>query len=94
MLTFPPTPTSTGTLPVPSVTLLEFNASPDFHQSGAELRPRLLEMFRGVVEIVIKPFFGIDDEEQEGEKEAAMEVGDERRTWVCVGAGRVRGPTA
>ncbi|ORX37578.1 tubulin-tyrosine ligase family-domain-containing protein [Kockovaella imperatae] len=61
LLSFPPSWKTTqpdDRLPTPSITLLEFNASPDFHQSGMNLRPRLLELFKGVVEIAIKPFFG------------------------------------
>lgn len=69
------------------MTLLEYNASPDFHQSGSRLRNNLAEMFRGVVEISIKPFFGKSTDEEE------MQVGQERFGWRLVGKGKVRGPT-
>lgn len=74
------------------VTLLEFNASPDFMQSGDALRPELLDMFKGVVKLSIAPFFGIDldlDEEQQD-----MEVGEERWDWRLVGKGEIRGSWA
>lgn len=58
---------SSGSLPLPKVTLLEYNASPDFHQSGERLKKELLGMFKGVVRISIAPFFHINlDEEDEG----------------------------
>lgn len=74
------------------MTLLEFNASPDFLQSGEALRPRLLDMFKGVVHIAVAPFFGIEIDEDEPEPE--MEVGDERWGWRMVGKGEVRGSWA
>lgn len=46
----------------PRVTLLEFNASPDFAQSGDRLQEELGEMFREVVDVVVKPFFEIEVE--------------------------------
>lgn len=75
---------ASGDLASPDVTLLEFNASPDFMQSGEALRPKLLDMFKGVVRLSIAPFFGITDEEE-------MEVGEERADWRLVGKGEVRG---
>ncbi|KAL1408615.1 putative tubulin--tyrosine ligase pby1 [Vanrija albida] len=84
--------TSLPALAVPDVTLLEFNASPDFHQSGEVLRPRLLEMFKGVVRLSIAPFFGIDAEQGKDKvKEGPMELGEERWDWRLVGQGEVRG---
>lgn len=111
LLSFPSTPTSEDEgLPLPSVTLLEFNASPDFVQSGDRLRPRLAEMFKGVVHIAIAPFFGLstrsaegDEEEVAGENDegiigegGAVEIGmsSEVMGWVKIGEGQVRGPTA
>ena len=93
LLSIPPNfPTSqNGTLPVPKVTLLEYNASPDFHQSGMNLRPQLLEIFKGVVEISIKPFFNMDGDSQEGNRLADDAAGgnvDARDThgWRLVGS--------
>lgn len=89
------------------MTLLEYNASPDFHQSGERLKGELREMFEGVVRISVEPFFGLQDEDQDDdEKEAkgevagtvegdgevkGMEVGDEKWGWRMVGQGEVRG---
>lgn len=76
------------------MTLLEFNASPDFHQSGTRLQAEIKTMFDGIVKGVVAPFFGIqtndDDEEREG-KEAEWNVGGERFGWSCFGKGEVRG---
>jgi hypothetical protein len=47
--------------------LLEYNASPDFHQSGDRLKSELLEMFKGVVRISVAPFFDIELEEDDKE---------------------------
>ncbi|TXT10849.1 hypothetical protein VHUM_02354 [Vanrija humicola] len=100
ILSHPPSTPSPGSafnaslpaLAVPDVTLLEFNASPDFHQSGEVLRPRLLEMFKGVVRLSIAPFFGIEAEQgKEKVKEGPMELGEERWDWRLVGQGEVRG---
>ncbi|WVQ95917.1 hypothetical protein IAU59_003016 [Kwoniella sp. CBS 9459] len=97
---------SSTDLPIPTVALLEFNASPDFHQSGDRLRPDLLEMFKGVIRISVVPFFGLttsgnedqdQDEETKGEKKTSRkedenwELGDERWGWRLVGQGEVRG---
>ncbi|WVR07943.1 hypothetical protein IAU60_004986 [Kwoniella sp. DSM 27419] len=85
-------------LPVPTVTLLEFNASPDFHQSGDRLRSELLEMFKGVVKISVAPFFGIRDEGASDTEEVATaaaraewSTGEEKWGWRLVGKGEVRG---
>ena len=80
------------------MTLLEYNASPDFHQSGDRFRPELLEMFKGVIEISIAPFFGIvtgqsplgsPQETTTDEKD----IGVERMGWRLIGKGEVRGPS-
>lgn len=76
-----------GDLSEPDVTLLEFNASPDFMQSGDALRPKLLNMFKGVVRLSIAPFFGVDIDDEEKE----MEIGEERDDWRLVAKGEVRG---
>ena len=90
LLNFPSDPLS-DKLAIPRVTLLEYNASPDFHQSGDRLRLHLAEMFQGIVKISIAPFFGlhVDDGEQ-----TAWELNEERWGWKLVGKGEVRGPTA
>ncbi|CAK9785935.1 hypothetical protein CC85DRAFT_309024 [Cutaneotrichosporon oleaginosum] len=69
--------------PVPDVTLLEFNASPDVVNSGDALRPNLVEMFEGIVRIGVVPFFG--------RGENAMALGEDRWGWRKVGKGEVRG---
>lgn len=74
---------------MPDVTLLEFNASPDFVQTGDVLRPKLLDMFKGVVRISIAPFFGIDTVGDDEQKE--MTLGEDRWGWRLVGKGEVRG---
>lgn len=92
VVSFPDPSSSEGSLPTPRVSLLEFNASPDFVQSGDALRPRLLEMFKGVVHIAVAPFFGlqtIDTEEVDKQPEDWQE-GEEAFGWVCVGKGQVR----
>jgi tubulin---tyrosine ligase len=40
--------------------LLEVNAFPDFRQTGDELKGLVRGLFEGVVDEVVKPFFGID----------------------------------
>ncbi|KAI9638762.1 tubulin-tyrosine ligase family-domain-containing protein [Dioszegia hungarica] len=96
LLSFPPTLSSDpadNQLPIPTVTLLEFNASPDFVQSGDRLKPLLADMFKGVVHLAIAPFFGIhtrtpaDDEERE-----TRNAGDVMG-WRKIGEGQVRGPS-
>jgi tubulin--tyrosine ligase len=92
-------PKSTGPpselLPEPTVTLLEYNASPDFHQSGDRLRKELGDMFRGVIRIAIVPFFGLElneDEENGGDaRDGEWDIGDERWGWTLCGRGEVRG---
>nr|ODO04245.1 cytoplasmic protein [Cryptococcus depauperatus CBS 7855] len=90
ILSFPPSVVEPDRLPIPVVTLLEFNASPDFYQSGDRLRPQLLEMFKGVVNISIVPFFGLSTRHDEVD-DTAMKVGDEKWGWRMVGKGEVRG---
>ncbi|WVW87061.1 hypothetical protein I302_109118 [Kwoniella bestiolae CBS 10118] len=93
ILSFPPASSTPDDVPVPKVTLLEFNASPDFHQSGLRLKRDLLEMFKGVIRISIAPFFGLetndDDEKRDGR--GCWEVGEERWGWRLVGKGEIRG---
>lgn len=86
LLSFPSTSTASTEVPIPKVTLLEYNASPDFHQSGERLRPQLLDMFKGIVKIAIKPFFGLSLYDKEEAKKAD--------SWVLVGQGEVRAPGA
>lgn len=86
----------------PQVHLLEFNASPDFHQSGTRLQAEIRKMFDGVVKGVVAPFFDVpttadveDDERQNGEerereKETDWEEGVEKWGWRCALKGEVR----
>lgn len=78
----------------PQVHLLEFNASPDFHQSGARLQTSIRDMFDGVVTGVVAPFFEVEtsDEQEKGAgREAwAWEQGMERDGWKCFVKGEVR----
>jgi tubulin--tyrosine ligase len=75
------------------VTILEYNASPDFHQSGERLRPKLAEMFQGIIRISIAPFFELSiDDDNEVENGREWEVGTEKWGWRLVGQGQVRGP--
>ena len=46
-------------------------------------------MFRGVVELSVKPFFGLNRDKEE----KTMEVGEEQFGWRMVGKGEVRGPS-
>jgi hypothetical protein len=45
--------------------LLEVNAFPDFRQTGDELSGMIEGLFEGVVDVGVKEFFGVDDEEKE-----------------------------
>lgn len=42
--------------------LLEVNAFPDFAQTGGDLKKLIQELFDGVVEVAIKPHFGLDEQ--------------------------------
>lgn len=88
LLSFPPG--AGATLAAPVVTLLEFNASPDFHQSGDRLRPELARMFQGVVRISVAPFFRVPVTDAEAEAQE-WEPGQERWAWTLVGRGATRG---
>lgn len=90
VLTHPPPGSPPDTLP--RVALLEFNASPDFVQSGDALRPRLFEMFKGVVHIAVAPLFGLQtiDTEEEDKKPEDWDMGEEHFGWRLVGKGQVR----
>lgn len=55
-----------------------------------------MEMFKGVVEISIKPFFNLSEgqeEGREGEGNKAQEIGEGTWGWRLVGKGEIRGPT-
>lgn len=95
MLSMPEKPTpSSGELPPPLVSLLEFNAGADFTQSGDNLKGDLLSMFKGVVEVCIAPFFDIrlkDEEEEDSKDEESWEVGQERFGFVKIGEEKTRG---
>ncbi|WWC73807.1 uncharacterized protein I206_107779 [Kwoniella pini CBS 10737] len=104
ILSFPPSSSSSfepnsnclknELLIIPKITLLEFNASPDFHQSGLRLKKDLLEMFKGVIKISIIPFFDLTIEDVEKdliEDKNWKEVGDEKWGWTLIGKGEIRG---
>lgn len=95
-------------LQIPIVTLLEFNASPDFVQSGERLKPLLSDMFKGIVNISIAPFFKLEirsasnDSIDKDGKAKENEIGKgnhmvddtiEKSSWILIGKGQVRGPT-
>lgn len=88
-MTVPPTTSSTEPLS-PQVHILEFNASPDFHQSGERLQSKIREMFDGVVQGFVKPFFKIKQEGDEDEWDGEWAKGDERGGWKCFRKGEVR----
>jgi tubulin--tyrosine ligase len=46
--------------------LLEVNAFPDFRQTGGELSGMIEELFEGVVDEAIRPFFGKGEEKSGG----------------------------
>ena len=54
--------------------LLEVNAFPDFAQTGGELQGVIRELFEEVVEVAVKPFFGLEqgEAEKEGGEEGKM----------------------
>ncbi len=82
---------TSDSLESPTITLLEFNASPDFGQSGDRLQPRLAEMFKGVVRLAIVPFFGCEAIEDEVETGENMVIGDVRHGWRLIGEAATRG---
>ncbi|KAJ9094402.1 hypothetical protein QFC21_005941 [Naganishia friedmannii] len=79
----------------PIITLLEFNASPDFTQSGNRLREELAEAFKGVIKLVIAPFFDVKrfaDEGEEGhETFSSLQIGEEKYGWKKIGEQETRG---
>jgi tubulin--tyrosine ligase len=54
------------------VYLLEVNAFPDFAQTGDELNSIVQGLFEEVVDVAIKPFFGLSTEEEQSEKRERM----------------------
>lgn len=80
----------------PIISLLEFNASPDFTQSGNRLRKELGDAFQGVIKLVVAPFFGIKrfaDESEDGHanNSATLQVGEEKFGWRKIGEQETRG---
>jgi hypothetical protein len=71
--------------------LLEYNASPDFHQSGERLKKELLGMFKGVVQISVAPFFHINLEEDEGENDDGGQASGAPPSGARPGAGITAG---
>ncbi len=94
LLSMPEGPIS-GELAQPTISLLEFNASPDFGQSGDRLRPHLADMFKGVVRIAISPFFGcetiIDEDDSADREQPSQAVGQVRHGWRMIGEAATRG---
>jgi tubulin--tyrosine ligase len=87
-------PSSGAPVARPQVHLLEFNASPDFHQSGTRLQTEIRSMFDGVVTGIVAPFFGVEtvDEQDKGagRENWSWEQGTERAGWKCFVKGEVR----
>jgi tubulin---tyrosine ligase len=52
--------------------LLEVNAFPDFRQTGEELKGIVSELFEGVVDVAIKPFFGLEGKSQDAAEHENM----------------------
>ena len=52
--------------------LLEVNAFPDFAQSGGELQDLVRGLFEEVVEVAVKPFFGMSSEDAERQGDIEM----------------------
>jgi tubulin---tyrosine ligase len=46
--------------------LLEVNAFPDFAQTGDELKGVVAGLFSNVVQVAVKPFFGLDLRGEQG----------------------------
>ena len=44
-------------MPIPKITLLEYNTSPDLYQSGNDLRPQLIDIFKESCEDHLKSSF-------------------------------------
>lgn len=95
LLSYSEASVSVEELPVPRVTLLEYNASPDFHQTGERLRPLLLDLFKGVIRISVAPFFSLklDGDDDAETRTDTWVKGEQRWGWTLVGQGAVRGPT-
>ena len=93
LLSFPSRAGPAGTdLPAPIVTLLEFNASPDFFQSGERLKTELGDMFKDVVRLVIAPFFDLDLITDEDEDDVPPVKSDTSgSSWVLIGGEQTRG---
>jgi tubulin--tyrosine ligase len=74
------------------VTLLEFNASPDYFQSGDRLKSELAEMFKGVVQLVIAPFFGLTTIQEETDAEESSSTSASLSSvWTLIGEEKTRG---
>ena len=52
--------------------LLEVNAFPDFGQTGEALKALVAGLFEEVVDVAVKPFFGIEGKEENGKAEKRM----------------------
>lgn len=93
LLSFPAQAEPIGpALPKPIVTLLEFNASPDYFQSGNRLRSELAEMFRGVVQMVVAPFFGLTTiQDQDTAEDDTPSDTNTTGAWKLIGEEKTRG---
>jgi tubulin--tyrosine ligase len=93
LLSFPAQGEPTGSkLPKPIVTLLEFNASPDYFQSGDRLRSELAEMFKGVVQMVVAPFFNLTTiQDQELAEDDSSSHTNTSGAWKLIGEEKTRG---
>lgn len=60
-----------------TVWLMEVNAFPDFAQTGGELKELVGGLMEGVVDVAVKPFFGVEGEgEKKGKAQGLVEVLD------------------
>jgi len=59
--------------------LLEVNACPDFRQTGDERHHVIEELFEGVLDLAVKPYF---DSTDGSAKRKDWKVGEQRGKWV------------
>ena len=63
------------------VQLLEVNACPDFRQTGDDRHHVIEELFEGVLDIAVKPFFDASSSSSEEEKRP-WKAGELRGKWL------------
>ncbi|TKX26434.1 tubulin--tyrosine ligase-like protein [Elsinoe australis] len=61
------------------VSLLEVNAFPDFAQTGPTLKALVANLFTGVVDVAIKPFFNVKESEQVSDMIKVLDIDLGRR---------------